>query len=177
MPFFSTPHIDLIHEHIDTPRCFLLPFSVDGRVDIRELAEEFCKANKDHYVSDFHPTYEEEIDFVLSIVEGMKRGELFENFIFDRESLKFIGCAGLNKPEPNTMNIGIWICTDEQGKWYATEAYDAIMYWARANTKYQYLKHYLDPRNDASRKLALKFAWIKQDYSNERGDEFYHIPL
>ena len=67
-------------------------------------------------MSDFLPNYEEEMDFVLKVVEGMKAGELFENFIFDRESLRFIGCAGLNRPESNTMNIGIWIRTDEHGK-------------------------------------------------------------
>ncbi len=177
MSFVSTPHLNLTASRIETSRLVLLPFSLDGRVDIRELAEEFCKANKDHFVSQFLPTYEQEFVFIQDEVEKIKNWEKFENFIFDKSTMRFIGCAGLNRPEPNTMNIGIWIRRDEHGKWYATEVYDALLYWARANTKYQYLKHCLNPANEPSRKLALKFGGIKQEYSDEKGFEYYHIPL
>jgi RimJ/RimL family protein N-acetyltransferase len=116
MPFFSTPHLDLTTSRIETSRCVLVPFSLDGRVDIRELAEEFRNANKDLYVSQFLPNHEEEMDFVTKVVEQIKSGELFENFILEKGTNRLIGCAGLNHPEDHTMNIGIWIRTDEHGK-------------------------------------------------------------
>jgi hypothetical protein len=61
MSFLRNPHLDLTTSRIETDKCVLVPFSLDGRVDIRELQEEFCLANKDLWVSPFLPSYEEEI--------------------------------------------------------------------------------------------------------------------
>ena len=177
MSFLSNPHLDLTTSRIETERCILVPFSTDGRVDIRELQLEFCKANKDLYVWPHLPNYAEEMMFVEEVMRDMANGETFENFILDKWTNRLIGCAGLNRAEEHRMNIWIWIRVDEHGKWYATEAYTAIIQWARENTIYAYLKHSLDPRNIASRKLALKFGGILQDETNEKWDEFYHIPL
>lgn len=85
-------------------------------MSIEELRDEFCLANQDHFVSQFLPTYEEERVYVAKMVEQIRAGELFENCVFDKKTMRFIGCAGLNRPEPNTMNIGIWIRRDEHGK-------------------------------------------------------------
>ena len=84
MPFLSNPHLDLTTSRIETERCVLVPFSTDGRVDIRELAEEFCRANKDLYVSPFLPTYEQEFEFIRMQEEAIRNGEVFENFILDK---------------------------------------------------------------------------------------------
>ncbi len=73
MFFLSTPYLDLTTSCIETPRCLLVPFSLDGRVDIHELAEEFCKSNKDLYVSAYLPTYEEELEYVRISEEKMAR--------------------------------------------------------------------------------------------------------
>jgi hypothetical protein len=73
MSFLRNPHLDLTTIHIETPRCVLVPFSIDGRVDIRELQEEFCRMNQDYSVSQFLPTYEEELKFVEESVDAMKR--------------------------------------------------------------------------------------------------------
>ncbi len=40
MSFLSNPHLDLTISHIETARCVLVPFSLDGRVDIHELQEK-----------------------------------------------------------------------------------------------------------------------------------------
>ena len=177
MPFLSNPHFDLTTSRIETERCVLIPFSTDGRVDIRELQQEFCKANKDLYVWPHLPNYAEEIRFVEEVMRDIEAKQTFELFILEKWTNRFIGCAGLNHGETDTMNIGLWIRVDEHGKWYATEAYKAIIDWARTHTKYLYLKHCLDPRNDASRKLALKFGGILQEEKSDRGHEIYHIPL
>lgn len=177
MSFLLNPHLDLTTSRIETERCILVPFSTDGRVDIRELAEEFCKANKDLYVSPFLPTYEQEFEFIKSQEEAIRNREVFENFILDKWTNRFIGCVWLNRPEEHRMNIGLWIRVDEHAKWYATEVYTALIDWARENTRYEYLKHSLDPRNTVSRKLAFKFGGILQDEKSEKWDEIYHIAL
>lgn len=177
MPFLQNPHLDLTISRIETDRCILVPFSTDGRVDIRELAEEFCKANKDLFVSPSLPNYEQELEYVDGVEKRIKKWEEFENFVFDKYTMRFIGCGGIRILETGESNIGIWIRVDEHSKWYATEVYMALIDWARANIRYQHLRHALDPRNAASRKLALKFGGILQQETNERGDEIYHIPF
>lgn len=84
MPFLLNPHLDLTTQIIETPRCVIIPFSTDGRVDIRELAEEFCKANKDFFVSPFLPTYEQELEFVGMQEMAIQNREVFENFILEK---------------------------------------------------------------------------------------------
>jgi RimJ/RimL family protein N-acetyltransferase len=146
-------------------------------VDIHELQEEFCKANKDLFVNPFLPNYEQEIEFIEKTEWAIKNWETFENFLLEKWTNRIIGCVGLNNPEEHRMNIGLWIRVDEHGKWYATEAYVALLDWARENVRYAYLKHALDPRNTASRKLALKFGGVLQDETDEKGSEIYHISL
>lgn len=177
MTFLLNPHLDLTTQIIETPRCLIVPFSTDGRVDIRELTEEFCKANKDLLVSPFLPTYEQELDFVEQSILSMKQWEIFENFILEKWSNRLIGAIGLRSPEEHRMNLWFWIREDEHGKWYATEAYMALIDWAKQNTRYSYLKHALDPCNIASRKIALRFNGILQDEIDKKGGEIYHIPL
>jgi ribosomal-protein-alanine N-acetyltransferase len=177
MTFLSNPHLDLTKQIIETPRCILVPFSLDGRVDIRELATEFCKANKDLFIGPYLPNYEQEIAYVKEVIQDIETRKTFETFILERWTNQLIGCVGLNRPEEHRMNIWLWIRVDEHGKWYATEAYIGLISWAKENTKYSQLKHTLDPRNIASRKLALKFGGILQDETNEKWDEIYHIPI
>lgn len=116
MTFLKNPHLDLTTQIIETPRCLIVPFSLDGRVDIHELAIEFCKANKDLYVSPFLPNYEQEIEFIKMNEEAIENGEVFENFILHKDTGGLIGTIGLNSPEEPRMNIGIWIRVDEHRK-------------------------------------------------------------
>ena len=90
MPFLRNSHLDLTTVRIETPRCVIVPFSLDGRVDIHELAKEFCKANKNLWVSEFLPNYEEEMVFITGAIEQIERRELFENFILEKETGKLI---------------------------------------------------------------------------------------
>ncbi len=177
MSFLTNPHLDLTSSRIETDRCILVPFLTDGRVNIRELQEEFCKANKNLYVSQSLPTYEEEIAYVKKSEEKIAQGEEFENFILQKWTNKLLGCAGFRILETGELNIGIWIREDEQGKWYASEAYSVLIDWAWKNTDYTFLKHSLNPENIWSRKLAEKFGGILQDEKTELGHDVYHIPL
>jgi len=66
-----------------------VPFSTDGRVDIRELQEEYCRANKTFLVRTFI-TYEQELEFVRLSEESIARGEEFQNFILEKPTNKFL---------------------------------------------------------------------------------------
>ena len=105
MSFLLDPHLDLTLSRIETPRCLMVPFSTDGRVDIRELAAEFSQANKDLYVSPYLPSYEEELEFIKRNELAIQNREVFENFILEKGSMRLIGCAGFNNPEEHRINI------------------------------------------------------------------------
>lgn len=128
-------------------------------------------------MSQFLPTYEEEVKFVEESIEAMKEWELLELFVLDKETGKLLGAIWLRTPETYRINLWFWLRVDEQKKWYGTEMYTALLDWARENTIYSYLKHSLHPDNIASRKLALKFGGVLQDEKTESGNEIYHIPL
>ena len=64
MSFLKNLHLDFSTFRIETPRCVLVPFSLDGVVDIEEITDEFCRANKELYVSPFLPTYDEEMVYL-----------------------------------------------------------------------------------------------------------------
>lgn len=172
MSFLLNPHLNLTTVRIETKRYVLVPFSLDGRVDIHELTEEFCKVNKDFFVSPFLPNYEQEIKFLQKVMQDIEEKKVLELFILEKNTNRFIGCVGLNRMEEHRMNIWLWIRTDEHGKWYATEVYVALINWAQENIRYRFLRHALDPRNEASRKLALKFGGILQDETDEKEVRF-----
>ena len=73
MSFLRNPHLDLTSIRIETPRCVLVPFSLDGRVDIREFTDEFCRANRDYRVAPVLPTYEEEYVYLNDVISQMER--------------------------------------------------------------------------------------------------------
>jgi len=177
MSFLLNPHLDLTTVRIETPRCVLVPFSLDGVVDIHELTDEFCRANKDLYVSPILPTYEQELEYLQWQIESIRKWEILELFILEKSTWKFLGATGLTNLAEDTMNLGLWIRVDEQGKRYATEVYDWFINWARVNVRYEYLSHYLNPANTPSRRLAEKFGWVPQDIRSENGDDWYKIYL
>ncbi len=177
MSFLHNRYLNFPTSRIETSRCVLVPFSLDGRVDIRELNVEFCRANKNLYVSPNLPTYEEEFEYVKNAAKKITKWEEFENFILEKDSWRLLGCWGLRLLESGELNIGIWIREDEQGKGYTSEVYTAFITWARTNSSAIYLVHSLDPANEPSRKLVLKFWGVLQKEKTERGHDVYHIPL
>lgn len=177
MPLLSNPHLDLNISRIETARCILVPFSTDGRVDIREMQKEFCRINKNRWVSDLLPDYYQEYDYIKESESKIAQGIEFENFILDRRKNNLIGAGGLRLLESGEVNIGIWIREERQGEWIATEVYAALISWARENTDFPYLVHSLNPQNDGSRRLATKFGGILQDEKTENGNDIYHIVL
>jgi hypothetical protein len=90
MYWLKNPHLDILSTRIHTPRCTLSPYTLDGTLDIQLFATEFCKANKNLYVSPYLPTYEEEYIFIQENVEKMKNRECIECTIYDTDTATMI---------------------------------------------------------------------------------------
>jgi hypothetical protein len=84
------PHLDLTNIRLETDRCIIVPFSSDGRVDIYELWEEFCRVNKNYTVGPLMPTYEQEVGFISQIEQGIAHREYLECFILEKNTKKLI---------------------------------------------------------------------------------------
>lgn len=124
-----------------------------------------------------NPDLEEELEYIKTTINAMWNSELFENFIFHKESGEFLGAIWLNKPDEISMNIGLWICTSQQGKWYGTEVYAAIVDWTKKHTYYKYLRHVTDMQNEPFGRIALKFGGKLQKQRVEWNKIVFHIPL
>lgn len=116
MHWLRDPHLDLPQSRIETDRCVIVPFSLD-LVRVEDIWAAYCQANRHHFVSPHTPeTPEDEEKFLSSVRVSIERREVFENFIFEKESRQFLGCIGLNRADESSMNIGLWICVDQHGK-------------------------------------------------------------
>jgi hypothetical protein len=73
MFLLKNKNLEMSKSHLETERCVFLPFSIDGRVDIHELQEEFCRSNKNLYVSQYLPNYEEEFIYVKNAEEKISK--------------------------------------------------------------------------------------------------------
>ncbi len=123
------------------------------------------------------PDLDEEVEYIKRTMNAMGNSELFENFVFHKESWEFLGAIGLNKPDEISMNIGLWIRQTQQWKWYGTEVYGAIVDWAKKHTYYKYLRHITDMKNEPFWRIALKFGWKLQKNRDENNRIIFHIPL
>lgn len=177
MLLFKDPYLDLIHQYIETDRCVIVPFSTDGIVDIKDLNKEFNKANKNLWITSALRDMEDESEFVKMKIISMGNNEIFENFIIQKESWELIGCIWLNTPEEESVRIVLWIRDSEEGKWYGTEVYEAMLNWARTNTAYTFLIHTVHKENERSGRLALKYGGILQKRKTDEWYLVFHVPL
>lgn len=69
--FLQNPEIDLESVMIETPRCTLEPFRMEG-IDFNDLQKAFLEANENFYVSDLHPTLEQERDFIAQSIDDRR---------------------------------------------------------------------------------------------------------
>lgn len=107
---FKNPSYQFSNVSISTSRCILRPFHFDG-IDFKKLAEDFCAANKDLFISQYLPNEEEEKSYIQEVIENMNHGNTLDFFIYDRNSENIIGCCGINALDTEEPNIGLWIMT------------------------------------------------------------------
>ena len=174
--FLKNPELDLDSVKIETSRCILEPFRMEW-IDFIDLQKAFTEANENFYVSDLHPTLEQERNFIAETIENRRNWKNFECYIFDKASGGLMGCMGINSLDTPEPNLGIWIRKEFHGKWYGTEVYEAFIDWAKQSTNFAFFKHSTDPNNTASIRLAEHFQGKLQDTLTKRGYLKYYIPL
>ncbi len=86
MILLKDPYLDLVHQYIETDRCIIVPFSLEGIVNIEEITHEFRLANKNKWINQMDPDIDEEVEYIKRTMNAMGNSELFENFIFHKES-------------------------------------------------------------------------------------------
>ena len=177
MIHLKDPYLDLATQYIETDRCIIIPFSTKSIIDLRELTHEFRRANVHRWINDMQPDIEDEFEYVKNTMIAIGNNEVFENFIVHRDSGDFLWAVWINATEEESVNIWVWIRVDQQGKWYGTEAYAAIVDWAKKNTDYKFLRHVTHVDNEPFGRIALKFHGKLQPGRVEWNKLMFHIPL
>ncbi|KZN61824.1 hypothetical protein N473_21795 [Pseudoalteromonas luteoviolacea CPMOR-1] len=82
----------------------------------------------------------------------------------EKSTKKFVGCVGLWKsPAWPELELGYWLVSEARGKGYAHEAGQQCLELARDSLKAKSLVSYIDPRNNASKKVALSLGARYED--------------
>ncbi|MFA6090755.1 MAG: GNAT family N-acetyltransferase, partial [Candidatus Gracilibacteria bacterium] len=128
--FLKNQEIDLETIVIETPRCTIEPFRMEG-IDFDDLSLAFRGANENFYVSEYLPNTQEEKEFITSTLEDRKNGKAFECFIFNKASRVIVGSIGISSLDTLEPNIGLWIRKEYHGKGYGTEVYTTMFEWIK----------------------------------------------
>jgi RimJ/RimL family protein N-acetyltransferase len=107
-----------------------------------------------------HPDYviEESKTWLESQIAAWDEKTSFQFGIFDRESERYLGGAGINRIdlEFRFANLGYWVRTSATGRGVATEATRQLAAWSFANTELERLEILAAVGNQASARVAEK---------------------
>ena len=85
----------------------------------------------------------------------MQRGEELVCAVLDRNSGRFLGCAGLHELNAPAPELGIWIAVEAQGAGRGSEAVRALMQWgSHRRKKIDFFRYPVDRANLPSRRIA-----------------------
>lgn len=73
--------------------------------------------------------------------------------------------------------IGIWIAPGYQGKGVGSQFYRYMLDWTRRHTLSQSVMHVLEPSNERSRHLAMRYGGVKLPVETPEGYHIYRVPL
>ncbi len=84
--------------------------------------------------------------------------------VCDTETNNFLGACGFNyyKPEQHQAEIGYWLLPEHWGKGYASEALQAAVQFAVAQTDVQRIEAYIEKGNRSSGKLLKKYGFVHE---------------
>lgn len=158
---------------LETERCVVRELSLD---DLDALFELYADDGMDAYTEPLYP-YEEEKEFQRAYVENMYRYYGYGMWlVFEKESEKLIGRAGLEHREYNDvveLELGYLIGKKYQGKGYATEVCSAILDYAKENAGFERINTVIQDGNDVSIALSKKLGF-EQKESYEMDGKIMH---
>lgn len=126
----------------------------------------------------------ESAHFIETTRKRMQRGEELVCTVLDRESGRFLGCAGVHEIDAPAPELGIWIAVEEQGAGRGREAVRALIEWGtRARPRVAFFRYPVDRANAPSRRLAeslggtVAHAYLPRTKGGGELDIVeYHIP-
>lgn len=91
--------------------------------------------------------------------QAWKDDHAFHFAVVDRQSVRVLGIAGLNREGTDVAELHYWIRTDHAGRGLTTEAGQALVGWARGELRLSRLTLWAGRENLASRRVAEKLGF------------------
>ncbi len=137
-----------------------------------EYAKEMFEELNDKITTYMYPrpadNIQETENFIRKSIKENVEGSNFQTIIIEKNNLEFLGCAGINKINTKTPELGIWIKNSAHGNGYGKETIVYLKKWADKNLNYKYLLYPVDINNIASRKIPEFFkAKVAREYEEK----------
>ncbi|ASW74781.1 hypothetical protein IQ37_18880 [Chryseobacterium piperi] len=72
----------------------------------------------------------------------------------------FIGCCGIHNITAESVELGLWLKKDSQGKGLGTEIITALIEFLENNFTFKYILYPVDEENIASKKIPEKLGFV-----------------
>lgn len=113
---------------------------------------------------------EEIEDFVENSIKNFKQKTDIVFVTLDKNE-EFIGCCGIHNINSESVELGLWIKEDGQGKGYGTEIINGLILYIENNLKVRYIIYPVDRENMKSRKIPEKLGFSAfQNYTQKKND-------
>ncbi len=135
---------------VETQRLLIKPISIEYA---QSIFEEFTSEITTFMFPKTPDKIEETIEFVENSLKRNEEGSNFQTVIIDKFTNEFIGCAGVDKINSNTPELGIWIKKSKHNNAYGREVIFKLVNWTKKNLGIDYLIYPVDKRNYASKRI------------------------
>ncbi|WP_079240391.1 GNAT family N-acetyltransferase [Chryseobacterium indologenes] len=127
-------HIDDILEHFTNDVTRYMPFNPQGnRQDIINFVDESKR------------TLSQNTDLVMVALDSDK---------------DFVGCCGIHNITEESVELGLWLKKNSQGKGLGTEIITTLIEFLEKNFTFEYILYPVDEENIASKKIPEKLGFI-----------------
>ncbi|MEJ6950510.1 GNAT family N-acetyltransferase [Natronospora cellulosivora (SeqCode)] len=164
---------NLLNIKLESKRLILVPISMEYKDNI---FKEFSK----EITTYMYPAPAKEISetelFIINSIKSLKGGSNLQLVILKKDTLEFLGCAGLHNINTKTPEFGIWLKKSAHGMGYGIEAITELKKWADKNIDYKYILYPVAEKNIASRKIPESLGGkIEKEYDETGlGGNSYH---
>ncbi|MDN3694891.1 GNAT family N-acetyltransferase [Chryseobacterium tructae] len=127
-------YIDDIVEHFTKEVTRYMPFNPQG--DKKEI-ENFVQTSKENLLQN--------TDLVMVVLDSNR---------------DFIGCCGIHNITEESIEVGLWLKENSQGKGLGTEIITTLIEFLENNFTFKYIMYPVDEENIASKKIPEKLGFI-----------------